>query len=135
MASPSKVRKDSEDTEEGFIHNVSPRKQQEYHRLVIFRMEKHATFSQVEKNGNAVRLRNVKRSISFSDQNGYDVACSRGTSVEVTRLQFMRFSVPSCRRMRAEVKALSPKQKGDNLGGSLPFGAAVVPCCCHLCLA
>ncbi|MGL4763663.1 MAG: hypothetical protein ACRC2N_01295 [Aeromonas sp.] len=80
MASPAKVRKDDEDAVEGFIHTVSPRKQsrkdspfftavlqsarQEYHRVVVFAMEKQSIFNQAEKNGNAVRLRNVKRSIS-----------------------------------------------------------------------
>lgn len=80
MASPAKVRKDGDDAVEGFIHNVSPRKQsrnnspfftavlqsarQEYHRVVVFAMDKQTLFSQAEKNGNAVRLRNVKRSIS-----------------------------------------------------------------------
>lgn len=50
--------------------------------------------------------------VGFSDPGGYDVVCSRVTSVEVTRLPFLRYSPPSCRRLSvAEVKALGPKQK------------------------
>ncbi|XP_052425546.1 uncharacterized protein LOC127968392 isoform X9 [Carassius gibelio] len=125
MSSPAKVRKEGEDAVEGFVFDVSPRKlsknssafftavlqsaRQEYHRVVVFAMEKQALFVQAEKNGNPVRLRNVRRSLSFSDPDGFDVLCSRGTSVEVTRLPFLRCAPPSCKRMTvAEVKALGP---------------------------
>lgn len=47
MASPVKVPKEGKDAVEGFIHNVSPRKQSRT-------IDKQATFSQAEKNGNAV---------------------------------------------------------------------------------
>lgn len=55
MSSPAKVRKDGEDAVEGFIRNVLPRRQsnstsffaavlerarQEYHKVVVFSMEK-----------------------------------------------------------------------------------------------
>ncbi|XP_052421438.1 uncharacterized protein LOC127964930 [Carassius gibelio] len=128
MSSPAKVRKEGEDAVEGFVFDVSPRKlsksssafftavlqsaRQEYHRVVVFAMEKQALFVQAEKNGNPVRLRNVRRSLSFSDPDGFDVLCSRGTSVEVTRLPFLRCAPPSCKKMTvAEVKALGPRQK------------------------
>lgn len=80
MASPAKVQKDGDDAVEGFIHDVSPRKQSrnsssfftavlqsarhEYHRVVVFAMDKQSVFSQAEKNGNAVKLLNVRRSLS-----------------------------------------------------------------------
>ncbi|KAA0701442.1 hypothetical protein E1301_Tti024068 [Triplophysa tibetana] len=141
MASPAKLRKEGEDVVEGFIHNVSPRRQsknnspyftavlqsarQSYHRLVIFSMEQQATFTQAEKNGNAVRLRNVRRSISFADPDGFDVLCSRGTKVDVTTLPFLRSTPASCRRMTvAEVKALGPKQKVGEVRGQVRLGGA-----------
>ncbi|XP_073726180.1 uncharacterized protein [Misgurnus anguillicaudatus] len=136
MASPAKIPKKGEDAVEGFIYNVSPRRQSrnispyftaviqsartEYHRVVVFSMEKQAIFSQAEKNGNAVRLRNVRRSISFSDPDGFDVLCSRMTSVEVTSLSFMRSVPVSCKAMTiAEVKALGPKQKVGEVHGKI----------------
>ncbi|TRY59638.1 hypothetical protein DNTS_022785 [Danionella cerebrum] len=136
-ASPRKRRfKTAEDSVEGFLHNVSPRKQsknnvpfftaeiqsarQEYHRVVVFSIEKQASFTQAEKNGNAVRLRNVKRSISFSDPGGYDILCSAGTSVEAITLPFVPCRPASCKRMTiAEVKALGPKQKVGEVRGQV----------------
>ncbi|CAM4569560.1 unnamed protein product [Leuciscus chuanchicus] len=59
-------------------------------------MEKQSTFSQAEKNGNAVKLLNVRHSLSFSDPDSYDVLCSRATKVEVTRLPFLRHSNDEC---------------------------------------
>ncbi|CAM4572605.1 unnamed protein product [Leuciscus chuanchicus] len=106
MASPAKVRKEGEDAVEGFIYNVSPRRQSR--NSSPFFTANQATFTQAEKNGNAVRLRKVRRSISFSDPDGFVVLCFRGTSVEVTSLTFLRCVPPSCRTMTIEeVKALS----------------------------
>ncbi|KAA0702521.1 hypothetical protein E1301_Tti021513 [Triplophysa tibetana] len=80
MVSPGKVQKADENTMEGFLFSVSPRRQskngnpffraviqsarQEYNRVGIFFMEKQALFMQAAKSGKAVRLRNVKRSLS-----------------------------------------------------------------------
>ncbi|KAA0701739.1 hypothetical protein E1301_Tti023103 [Triplophysa tibetana] len=142
MATPAKIQKADENTVEGFLFSVSPRRQskngnpffraviqsarQTYHGVVVFCMEKQSLFMQAAKNGNAVRLRNIKRSLSFSDPDGYDILCSRSTSMEVTSLPFLPCAPPSSKRLTiAEVKALGPKQKVGEVFGRVKLHGSV----------
>ncbi|KAI7797115.1 hypothetical protein IRJ41_013186 [Triplophysa rosa] len=123
MASPAKVQTVDENTVEGFIFSVSPRTylkdsnsffsaviqsaRQEYHRVIVFSMDKQAMFTQAAKNG-------------FSDEDGYDVLCSRATRLEVTSLPFLPCAPPSSKRLTiAEVKALGPKQQVGEVCGKV----------------
>ncbi|CAM4685260.1 unnamed protein product [Leuciscus chuanchicus] len=141
MASPAKRRQEDWDVE-GYLHNVSPAKnskknnkyftaviqsgRREFHRVVSFSMEKLSPFSHASNTGTAVKLRNVRRSLSYSDPNGFDVICNRTTCLDVVSVPFSSSAPPSSTRLSvADVKALGPRQNVGKLEAKVMSRAAV----------
>ncbi|XP_056615784.1 uncharacterized protein LOC130430653 [Triplophysa dalaica] len=92
---------------------------------------------QVAKNGNVVRLRNVKRSLSFSDPDGYDILCSfnQHGSDEPAVPPLCAAELQEALNI-AEVKALGPKQKVGEVFGKVKLNGSVskvVPVNCSDC--
>ncbi|KAG9330442.1 hypothetical protein JZ751_024446 [Albula glossodonta] len=129
MASPAKQAKAESDTIVGYLHSVSPVKtsrwnvryfeanlqtgREEYHRLVAFAVGKRTAFVQTSQNDRAVKLANLKKSVSYSDPGGFDVICSNGSSLEVVEgVQFCRRDPSSMGQMTiGEVLRLGPRQR------------------------
>ena len=80
MSSPAKQPRKENDSMVGYLHCVSPVKtsrrnvryfeatlqtgREEYHRVVAFSVEKRMPFTQASQNNSAVKLANVRKSIS-----------------------------------------------------------------------
>ncbi|KAF4115308.1 hypothetical protein G5714_002797 [Onychostoma macrolepis] len=142
MASPVKAQKVEDCAVEGYLHSVSParnskknnkyftaviqRGRHEYHQVVSFSLDKLTAFSQASKNGTAVKLKNLRRSLSFSDPDGFDVICSKTTTLDVVTVPFSCIAPSgSARTDVAAMKALGPRQNVDELEGKVLPRAAV----------
>ncbi|KAG5830008.1 hypothetical protein ANANG_G00319430 [Anguilla anguilla] len=79
------------------------------HSVQLRCAEKQTYFAEACKDVTAVKLRNVKRSISFSDPAVFDILCNRSTSLEVIKLPFLPRVPPSSSKLNID-KVQGPRQ-------------------------
>ncbi|KAG7467869.1 hypothetical protein MATL_G00136760 [Megalops atlanticus] len=148
MASPAKQPRTESETVVGYLHSVSPLKnskknvryfnatlqsgREEYRRVVVFAVDKRPAFTQASVAKRAVKLTNVRKTVSYCDPAGFDVMFANTSGLEVMEnLPFFWREPSNIARVRiADVLALGPRQQvGVVHAKILPDGAVsrVVP--------
>ncbi|KAG5276396.1 hypothetical protein AALO_G00131460 [Alosa alosa] len=133
MASPAKQTKFELESAVGYLHCLSPIKTskkngkyfdcllqtgcEEYHRLVAFSTGKRPAFVQSSLEKQAVKLTNVRRTVSYTDAAGFDVMFSSASGLDVvgTAPFFWRQPASTTRLRIKDILSLGPRQKVGEL--------------------